>query len=164
MEEVPSAWSRQSIAAMGKQVMIPMRVEVSLQDQQLALPASFKDEMAELFPGDPISDVFVPPASVRASLTRVPLLVRVQYPLLPVLVVIGLVLAIVAALLGLLLLTAKSTRYAVTIDGVRRNVVMKPFKTLAIQDDAGQPVGTIRRGFGRPQLVNVVPGRTLAIV
>lgn len=164
LEEVPSAWSRQSIAAMGKQVMIPMLVEVSLQDQQLALPASFKDEMAELFPGDPISDVFVPPASVRASLTRVPLLVRVQYPMLPVLVVIGLVLATIAALLGLLLLTAKSTRYAVTIDGVRRNVVMKPFKTLAIQDDAGQPVGTIRRGFGRPQLVNVVPGRTLAIV
>lgn len=163
LEEVPSAWSRQSLAAMGKQVMIPMLVEVGLQEQQLALPATFKAEMAELFPGDPISDVFVPPASVHASMTRVPLLVRVQYPMLPLLAALGLALAAVAALLGLCLFSVRSTRYAVTVNGVRRHVVLKPFRSLVIQDDEGTPVGTIRRGFGRPQLSSVMPGQSLAI-
>lgn len=163
LEEVPSAWSRQSLAAMGKQVLIPMSVEIGLLDQQLALPDTFKAEMAELFPGDPISDVFVPPASVHASMTRVPLLVRVQYPMLPVLAVIGLVLAAVAALLGLALLSARSTRYAINVNGVRRNVVLKPFRSLVIQNDAGAPAGTIRRGFGKPRVLGVAPGQTLTI-
>jgi len=164
LEEVPSAWSRQSIAAMGKQVMIPMTVEVGLSDQQLALPDSFKAEMAELFPGDPISDVFVPPASVHVSMTRVPLLVRVQYPMLPVLVAIGAVLAFVAALAGLSLFSTRSTRYAVNVDGVRRQIVLKPFRSLVIQDSEGRAVGTIRRGFGRPQLSSVLPGHTVTLV
>ncbi|WP_229421698.1 hypothetical protein [Massilia aquatica] len=163
LEEVPSAWSRQSMAAMGKQVTIPMTVELGLSDQQLALPDSFKAEMAELFPGDPISDVFVPPASVRVSMTRVPLLVRVQYPMLPVLVVIGAVFAFVAALLGLLLLSSRSTRYAVHVDGVRRQVVLKPFRSLVIQDGEGNPVGTLRRGVGGPQVSSVLPGHTLTL-
>ena len=164
LEEVPSPWSHQSIAAMGKQVIIPMTVEVGLSDQQLVLPDSFKAEMAELFPGDPISDVFVPPASVHVSMTRVPLLVRVQYPMLPVLVAIGTALALVAALVGLSLFSARSTRYAVNVDGVRRQIVLKPFRSLVIQDSEGRPVGTIRRGFGRPQLSNVLPGHTLTLV
>ena len=164
LEEVPSAWSHQSIAAMGKQVMIPMTVEVGLFDQQLALPDSFKAEMAELFPGDPISDVFVPPASVRVSMTRVPLLVRVQYPMLPVMAAIGAVLALVAAAVGLSLFSARSTRYAVNVYGVRRQIVLKPFRSLVIQDGEGQPAGTIRRGFGRPQLSDVLPGHTVTLV
>jgi len=164
LEEVPSAWSRQSVAAMGKQVLIPMSVEVGLLGQQLALPDTFKAEMAELFPGDPISDVFVPPASVRASTTRVPLLVRVQYPMLPVFAAIGLLLALVAALLGALLFSVQSKRYAVTVDGMRRQVVLKPFRSLVINDDQSQQVGTIRRGAGRPQVSSVAPGHTLTIV
>ena len=163
LEEVPSTWSRQSIAAMGKQVMIPMSVEVGLLEQRLALPDSFKADMAELFPGDPISDVFIPPSSVRASVTRVPLLVRVQYPLLPVFVVIGLLLASIAALVGLGLFSTRATRYAVIVDGMRRQVVLKPFRSLVIQDDEGRQIGTIRRGFGRPTLSSVAPGHTLTI-
>ena len=163
LEEVPSPWSRQSMAAMGKQVMIPMSVEVGLQDQQLALPDTFKAEMAELFPGDPISDVFVPPASVHASMTRVPLLVRVQYPMLPVLAAIGAVLALVAVLLGLALFSVRSTRYAVNVNGLHRHVVLKPFRSLDIQDDNGVRVGTISRSFGRPRLSNVAPGQSVAM-
>lgn len=163
LEEVPSAWSHQSIAAMGKQVMIPMTVEVGLSDQQLALPDTFKAEMAELFPGDPISDVFVPPSSVRASMTRVPLLVRVQYPMLPVLAAIGAVLGIVAALVAMSLFSGRSTRYAVNVDGVRRQIVLKPFRSLVLQDGEGKPVGTLRRSFGRPQVATVLPGHTVTL-
>ena len=163
LEEVPSVWSSQAIAAMGKQVIMPMSVSLGLSNQRLALPATFKTEMEELFPGDQLSDVFVPPDSVRSSTTQVPLIVRVQYPLTPVLVLVGGVLALLLALAAFFLLAMKSTRYPVVINGVRRNVVLKPFKSLAIQTDDGQPVGEIKRGFGRPVVVKVEPGQTLSV-
>ncbi|MEW7850090.1 hypothetical protein AB2N08_15455 [Massilia aurea] len=163
LEEVPSAWSRQAIAAMGKQVIMPMSVGLGLSNQRLALPASFKTEMQDLFPGDPLSDVFVPPDSVRSSTAQVPLIVRVQYPLTPVLVMVGGVLALLLALAAFGLLAMKSTRYPIVVNGVRRNVVLKPFKSLAIQSDDGVAVGEIRRGLGRPAVVKVESGQTLTI-
>ena len=163
LAEVPSAWSSQAIAAMGKQVLMPMSVSLGLRDQRLALPDSFKAEMDELFPGDPLSEVFVPPASVRSSSANVPLLVRVQYPLTPVLVIVGAVLALLAALVAFGLLAAKSTRYPIMVNGVRRHVVLKPFKSLSIQADDGEAVGEIRRGIGRPQVASVQPGHTLSV-
>lgn len=163
LAEVPSAWSSQAIAAMGKQVIMPMSVSLGLRNQRLALPDTFTSEMDELFPGDPLSEVFVPPESVRSSTATVPLLVRVQYPLTPVLVLVAAVLAILLALAALVLLAAKSTRYAIVVDGVRRHVVLKPFKSLSIQTDEGVAVGAIRRGVGRPQVISVQPGHTLTV-
>ena len=163
LAEVPSAWSSQAIAAMGKQVLMPMSVSLGLRNQRLALPDSFKVEMNELFPGDPLSEVFVPPASVRSSTANVPLLVRVQYPLAPVLMLVGAVLALLVALAAFGLLATKSTRYPILVNGVRRNVVLKPFKSLAIQSDDGEAVGQIRRGIGRPQVASVEPGHTLSV-
>ncbi len=163
LEEVPSAWSRQAIAAMGKQVIMPMSVSLGLSNQRLALPASFKTEMQELFPGDPLSDMFVPPDSVKSSTAQVPLIVRVQYPLTPVLVIVGGVLALLLALAALAFLAMKTTRYPIMVNGVRRNVLLKPFKSLAIKADDGAAVGEIRRGLGRPTVVQVEPGQTLTI-
>ena len=164
LTEVPSAWSSQAIAAMGKQVLMPMSVSLGLRDQRLALPDSFRAEMDELFPGDPLSEVFVPPTSVRSSNANVPLLVRVQYPLTPVLTIVAAVLALLAALAAFALLAAKSTRYPIVVNGVRRHVVLKPFKSLSIQTDDGEAVGEVRRGIGRPQVASVQPGHTLSVV
>lgn len=80
MARVPSAWSPQALAAMGKQVLLPMTVDLSLANQRLALSDAFRAQMAELFPGDPLPETFTPPDAVRASQARVPLLLRVQYP------------------------------------------------------------------------------------
>lgn len=163
LESVPSAWSPQAIAAMGKQVLIPMTVQLGLVEQQLALADQFKSELASLFPGDPISEIFTVPANVRTSEARVPMLLRVQYPLLPVIVTVGAVLAIVAAFAAFGLMSGRSQRYAIKVDGVRRNVVMKPFASLKISDDMGQFVGTIQRGFGKPKVIAVEDGHTLGI-
>jgi hypothetical protein len=163
VEEVPSVWSRQAIAAMGKQVIMPMSVSLGLGNQRLALPASFKTEMQDLFPGDPLSDVFVPPDSVRSSTTQVPIIVRVQYPLTPVLVIVGGVLALLLALLALGFLAMKTTRYPIVVNGVRRHVVLKPFKSLAIKTDEGAAVGEIKRGLGGPVVVKVEPGQSLTV-
>ena len=163
VEEVPSVWSRQAIAAMGKQVALPMTVTLGLSNQKLALPDSFKEEMDELFPGDPLSEVFVPPDSVRSSQAKVPLLVVVQYPLTPVLIMLGGLLALLFAFIALGLMTTRSTRYAVVVNGLRRNVVLKPFKSLVINNDNGDAIGQIRRGLGRPTVVSVQDGNTLTI-
>lgn len=163
LADVPSVWSRQAIAAMGKQVSMPMAVNLGLGSQRLALPDSFKEEMDELFPGDPLSEVFVPPDSVRSSTAQVPLVVRVQYPLTPVLALVGAVVAVLAGLAAFSLLTVKSTRYSIMVNGMRRNVMLKPFKSLSIVTDDGIAVGQIRRGIGRPQVIRVEPGHTLTV-
>jgi len=78
---------------MGKQVTVPATVEISLDQQQLHISDDFRQNLATLFPGDPLSDVFVPPATIQASTARIPIALRVQYPLLPVLLVTLAVLA-----------------------------------------------------------------------
>lgn len=161
MVQVPSAWSPQALAAMGKQVLLPMMVEMRLKGQQLALSEGFSAELRELFPGDPISEVFTPPDSVRASLMRVPLLVRIQYPLMPVLM--GGLLLLVAGLVALGLASRSSKRYELVVDGNKRNVVLKPFANLAIKDGEGRLVGEIKRGLGRPQILSVVDGHSLSL-
>lgn len=163
LESVPSAWSGQAIAAMGKRVMIPMTVRLGLADQRLQLADQFKSELASLFPGDPISEVFTVPENVKTSEARVPMLLRVQYPLLPVIVTVSAVLAFVAAVAAFGLLSRRSQRYAITVDGVRRNVVMKPFASTSINDDLGRVIGTIKRGFGKPKVASVEDGHTIGI-
>jgi hypothetical protein len=163
MAQVPSAWSAQALAAMGKQVLLPLTVEMGLTDQQLTLSEDFAAELRELFPGDPISEVFTPPDSVRASQVRVPLLVRIQYPLTPVLALMGGLLLLVGGLTALGLASRSSKRYELVIDGNKRNVVLKPFASLAIKDGEGRPVGEIKRGLGRPHVLSVVEGHSLSL-
>lgn len=164
LEQVPSAWSGQALTAMGKQVLLPMQVSLGLSGQQLALPPDFSAAMEELFPGDPISEVLIPPASVRSSRAVVPLLVRIQYPLTPVLVIIGGLLAAVLALASLGLLSTRSKRYQLQVDGMPRQIVLKPFKTLTVHDGEGHRIGGIRRGLGKPVVLQVEDGHTLRLV
>ncbi|MNN15343.1 hypothetical protein D3C81_1284450 [compost metagenome] len=163
MAQIPSPWSAQAIAAMGKQVMLPMQAQVGLSEQRLALASSFGKDLQELFPGDPISSMFTPPDSVRASQATIPLLVRIQYPLLPVLVILGGVLALVLGLLALGLVGTRATRYKVMADGVQRQVLLKPFKSVQIRDDDGRDIGDLKRGLGKPAVVRVAEGHTLSL-
>lgn len=163
VEQVPSPWSSQAIAAMGKQVLLPLRVTLSLDRQQLALPPSFNAEMQALFPGDPISEVLLPPDSVRSSRAEVPLLVRVQYPLLPVLVMVGGVLAVLGGGALFAVLATRSKRYPVHVDGALRHVVLKPFQSVVVRDTEGEVVGELRRGLGKPVVARVADGHTLRL-
>lgn len=163
MAQVPSAWSAQALGAMGKQVLLPLTVEMGLREQQLALSEGFITDMRDLFPGDPISEVFTPPDSVRASQVRVPLLVRIQYPLAPLLAIMGALLLLVGGMTAIALVSRKSRRYEVVIDGNKRHVVLKPFATLPLQDGEGRPVGVLKRGLGRPQVLSVTEGHTLSL-
>jgi hypothetical protein len=161
MEQVPSAWSAKALKAMGKKVLLPLTVDLALTGQQLALSNGFAAELRELFPGDPISEVFTPPDSVRASQVRVPLLVQIQYPLTPVLVVMVTALLLVSGLFALVLALRSGKRYELVVDGHKRYVVLKPFSSIDIKDGEGRPVGKIKRALGRPQVLSVVEGHHL---
>ncbi len=136
---------------------------MQLSSLQLAPSSAFATQLSELFPGDPISEMFLPPDSVRTSNTKVPLLVRIQYPLTPVLALMSGVLLMVAALVAGLVLARSSKRYEVMVDGVKRNFVLKPFRVMPVVDGEGKPVGELKRGLGRPRVLRVVEGRSLSV-
>ena len=163
LAQVPSAWSSAAISAMGKQVVIPAVLEISLTDQQLALSEAFKQSLNELFPGDPLSEVFVPPQSARASSASVPLLIRIQYPLLPVVVMLTLAFLVLGGIGAIAALASKTARYEVVIDGVKRAVAIKAFKSADVRDGNGVVVGTIKRGLGKPIIAQVSDGHTIII-
>lgn len=163
MAQIPSPWSGKAIAAMGKQVLLPMQATLGLSEQRLAVASTFSEDLQELFPGDPISEIFTPPDSVRASQASVPLLVRIQYPLLPVIVILGGILLLLLALLALALIGTRATRYKVLVDGVQRQVLLKPFNSVQIRDDNGRDIGEIRRGLGQPVVQRVAEGHTLSL-
>ncbi|MFM0211175.1 hypothetical protein PQQ96_27650 [Paraburkholderia sediminicola] len=162
VEKVPSAWSVQALSAMGKQVLVPMTVKLDLSDQQLGLSDEFKSELNREFPGDPISSIFAAPSSVRASQAFVPVVLRIQYPLLPVLLVIVAVLALVGALVTITLLSGRGRRYSLVVDDVHRHVVLKPFANLQLRDENGTLIGTVKRGLGRPKVLKVADGHSLS--
>lgn len=164
MARVPSVWSVQAMAAMGKQVLLPMTLEMTLTGQQLGVSDAFAAELGELFPGDPISEVFTPADSVRASQVRVPLLVRVQYPLGPLVALMAGLLALLALPVGLAFARKSSKRYELLVDGMKCQVLLKRFASVAISDGDGRPVGEVQRGAGQPRVVSVVEGHSLTLV
>ncbi|SEK17360.1 MULTISPECIES: hypothetical protein [unclassified Variovorax] len=161
--QVPSSWSVQALGAMGKRVTLPLTVEIGLSAQRLALSDAFTAEMAELFPGDPISEVFVPPSGVKESRARVPLLLRIQYPLAPVIGLMGALLLLAGGLASMAIFSGRTRRYEIAVDGARRHVALKPFSSLAVKDMEGGQVGLLKRGLGRPRVVDTVDGRTLSV-
>lgn len=160
---VPSPWSLRAIRAMGRQVVVPAAIMVTLDGQQLRVAESFRATVADLFPGDPLSDVFVPPASIDASSVTIPIQLRIQYPLWPL--VVGFLILILSVIAGLwlLVLANRPARHEVWIDGSKRSVMLKAFSTLDLKDAEGRPVGRIRRGLGRPRVMQVVEGRTVSM-
>ncbi len=147
---------------MGKQVTVPATVEISLDQQQLHISDDFRQNLATLFPGDPLSDVFVPPATIQASTARIPIALRVQYPLLPVLLVVGGALLLVVALALLTMLSGRTARHDIMVDGYKRTVAMKAFATLEVRDTHGNYAGKIKRGLGRPQVVDLAEGHSIS--
>jgi len=164
MAQVPSPWSMQAVSAMGKRVLLPFTVEIGMSDQQLHPSSEFIGRLRDLFPGDPISEIFTPPDNVHSSQTQVPLLVRIQYPLTPVVALLGAVLLLVGGGLALMFMARTTKRYEVMVDGVRRTVSLKPFSTLELKDANGLPVGKLRRGVGLPQVLSVYDGHSLSVV
>ena len=160
---VPSTWSLQALMAMGKQVMFPMTLEIRLNNQELILSQAFKQELRDLFPGDPISDVFTPPKDVQTSIARIPMLLRMQYPLTPVLIMMMLLLLSVGGLLGSAVMFGRTKRHEFNVNGVKRMVALKGFGRQTLRDPQGQIIGEVGALWGQPKVVEVAEGNTISI-
>lgn len=142
---LPSQWSREVLLRSGYERR--GAVDIRLDDQQLEISPAFVARMAELFPGDPLPDVFLPPVKAGTSLTRVPLLLRVTYPVWPAVVVYGGAVALlVGGLLGMALLGG-ARGFTVLIDSQPRQYRLKPFASAQVLDERGEHIATVKRGL-----------------
>lgn len=142
---LPSQWSGEVLLRSGYERS--GAIDIHLDDQQLQVSPAFIAHMGELFPGDALPDVFLPPVKANSSVTRVPLLLKVAYPVWPaVLVYGGGLAALLGALLGLALLGG-GRNYALVLDGQDLLFRLKPFASAQVMDAHGQHVATLKRGL-----------------
>lgn len=152
---LPSQWSREVLLRSGYQRS--GAIDIHLDDQQLQVSPGFVAHMAELFPGDTLPDVFLPPVKANSSVTRLPLLLQVQYPVWPAVVVYGGgLLALLGLVLGLALLAGART-CTVLLDGEAQQFRLKPFASAIVADSHGEHVATIKRGLTGTHLAWVRP-------
>ncbi len=145
---LPSPWTPEVIFGNGYKTSGVIRFE--LEDQKLALSKDFTKEMAELFPGDPLPDLFVPGESARKSLTSQSLIIEVEYPSWPLLVVAAATLLLVGGLMGFLMASRRETLYRVSVDGIQKTYGLRPFGEVILKNPQGEAVGRLKRGFGKP--------------
>ncbi|WP_234455976.1 hypothetical protein [Stenotrophomonas sp. S41] len=142
---LPSQWSREVLLRSGYEKR--GAIDIRLDDQQLQVSPAFIAHMAELFPGDALPDVFLPPVQLNSSVTRVPLLLKVQYPVWPAVVVYGGGVALLAAALLAALLLGGARACTVVVDGQSQQFRLKPFASANVIDSHGQHVATLKRGL-----------------
>lgn len=146
---LPSMWGHPEIIfRSGYQAKAIM--EFTLANQRLQLSPDFVERMNKLFPGDPLPEIFVPGESAKQSVTSRPLLVKVEYPVWPLIVLA--LLAGTFILGGLWLLTAvtRAQKFTVVVDGMQKTYTLKAFGECSLYTDRGDRIGTLKRGFGKP--------------
>ncbi len=148
---IPSFWNPEVIFGSGYRV--PGRLQFELKDQQLEISKEFVKSMSELFPKDPLPELFVPGESAKNSITVQPLLIQVEYPAWPMFVIGGGIILLSIALLLLMLLFRSEKRYRVSVDGVQKSYGIRPLGSVVIMNASGVRVGIIRRGLGKPNVI-----------
>jgi hypothetical protein len=157
---IPSQWSPAVIFGSGYRAYGIIRFE--LRDQQLEISKDFVKSMSELFPNDPLPDLFVPGESAKASITNQPLLIQVVYPMWPM-VIFGIVLlVIIVVVIGGIILLRHEQIYRISVDGVQKTYGLRPFGKAMLKNAQGERVGELRRGFGKPTPV-LDKGKTCSV-
>jgi hypothetical protein len=160
---LPGKWSAQAIAAAGSAYVMPGKIELRLSHQTLELSAAFRQRMEALFPGDPMPDIFVPPAEVQGSVAVLPLEVRVHFGLMPLLVLIGAVLALLALLGGLLFALLRPRQVRLTVDGELRTLTTRAGAVHPLYDKTGDKVGELKTTLFGNTLVNLREGAQIRL-
>ena len=137
---IPGKWSLAALRSAGAAHVLPGRIELRLADQELALSQAFRERMAALFPGDPLPDIFAPPAPVQASTAVLALEVRVHYGIGPLLALAGGVLAALAT--GGWAWTRPRTA-RVLVEDEARTLRGRPGTTQAVYDRHGEQVAQL---------------------
>jgi hypothetical protein len=137
-------------------------IRFELDEQQLTISKDFSKAMAELFPKDPLPDLFIPGDSAKKSVTTQALVIEVQYPSWPLLVLGGLALALLGGLVGAIMLFRSERIFRVSIDGTQKTFGLRPFAEAVIKNAQGERVGVLKRGMGQASAV-LDKGKTCAV-
>jgi hypothetical protein len=158
LSRLPGLWSWAAIKAAGSAYIVPGQIQLQLDEQQLRPSPAFTARMAELFPGDPLPEIFTPPPEIRQSQVSLPLQVRVQYGLTPLLALLGVLgaLAAVATLVAYQL--GKLRKVGYWLDGRQFYLQGRAGQRYPIHDMYGQNVAQLQIGVLRHQLHDVRPG------
>lgn len=161
--QFPSLWSPAALVTMGTQVVVPAELHIALDQQRLRVSDDFLKRLGEIFPGDPLPDVFRPPERISASVAVVPVQVQVAYPLYPLIVATVAVLAMIS--LGIVSISAmtRERRFDVLVNGQVRKLAIRPFATVDIKSSNGSTVATLTRGLGAPRVVSVSEGNLVSV-
>lgn len=148
---LPSMFDPEVIFGNGYRIAGVLRFRLA--DQKLGVSPKFVSSMNDLFPKDPLPDLFVPGESSERSVTEQPLIIQVEYPTWPLLVAVLAGLLLLGVVATPLFLMARVTKYKVIVDGHERTYALKPFATVEIRNMQGDRVGVLKRGFGRPDAI-----------
>jgi hypothetical protein len=114
--------------------------------------------MAALFPGDPLPEIFTPPAQIHGSTAVLPIEVRVHYGVGPLVALIGAGLALVAGLGGAALAYGRPRRTWLTVEDELRTVHTRAGVTQPIFDKAGNKVAQLKTTLFGHQLIDLREG------
>jgi len=145
---IPSFWDPEVIFSSGYRVNGILNFELS--DQKLEISNNFIKSMLDLFPKDPLPDLFIPGESSKNSATVQPLLIQVVYPTWPLIVFGILVLMIAGAVITGIIVLRREKIYRVSIDGMQKTYGLRPFSTVVIKDSQDNRVGVFKRGLVKP--------------
>jgi hypothetical protein len=155
---MPSAWSLAALRSAGSAYVLPGRIELHLAGQKLALSRAFRERMQELFPGDPLPEIFTPPARIKDSTALLPIEVRVHYPLRPLALIGGAgLLALLGAAGGAYALT-RPRRVLVTVEDEPRTVYARAGATQPILDKDGNQVARLKTTLFGHRLIDLREG------
>ncbi len=157
-----SKWSISALSSMGKQVQVPVAIEVSLSNQSLGLATSFETRLKEIFPGDPLSDAFFPPTK-RSSVAYIPVVIRVSYPLAPLLLAVAAALLLLVLPLVLFMLMGREKRIQVTVNERPQRLKIKAFGRVEVRTLEGEVAGEVSATPWSLKVSKQIPPHTISI-
>ncbi|WP_338766397.1 hypothetical protein [Massilia sp. METH4] len=160
---LPGKWSLAALSTAGSAQVIPGRIEVRLANQRLELSQGFRQRMAELFPGDPLPDIFTPPARIQGSRAVLPVEVRLHYGAGPLLAAIGGLFAVLAGAGALAVAATRGRKVIVSIDGEQRTLRTRAGAKTPLYNSAGDQVAELHTSMFGHQLANVREGANVHI-
>jgi hypothetical protein len=156
--QLPGKWSMEAFKAAGSAYVLPGAIEVHLADQKLALSQGFRERMAALFPGDPLPEIFTPPASIQASSAVLPLEVRVHYGSGPLFAAGGALLALLAAGAAAAWGWMRPRQALVTVEDETRTMHSRAGAIQPIYDKTGNEVARLKTTLFGHQLTDLRDG------
>ena len=158
VRQLPGKWSMEAVGSAGSAYVMPGKIELQLSGQKLELSQAFRERMAALFPGDPLPDIFTPPAQIKSSAAVLPLDVRVHYGVGPLVALIAGALALLGALGAAALAFGRPRKTFVTVEDELRTMTARAGTTQPIFDKAGNKVAQLKTTLFGHQLIDLREG------